>query len=236
MKILKTYEGFLNKGITIRPMTEADVRTCMDIKFQYFGKFWGDLADPKTKEKHDQYSINKLDYSVSIVAEINGEIVGGYILKKTKLPVIIGNFYDFEGDDSTGIEGVSLFVHPDHKEKGIGHMLKYYYKENPRPDVKFIWGQAFHGLKNIDHWLKSRKLFNDMGGVYFTIEVYDGTIDKYPTTEHLAFYENNKKSAVDYIEELAKEGKSLEEIQGDELLSGFDPEEIKEITQYLNLF
>jgi hypothetical protein len=72
--------------------------------------------------------------------------------------------------------------------------------------------------------------------IYFTIELYDGTIDKYPTTEHLAFYETNKKSAADYIEELAETGKSLEEIQGDELLSGFDPEEIKEITQYLNLF
>lgn len=234
MRILKTYENFTDNGVKIRPMLESDVNKCLDMKFQYFGHFYGDLSDPKAKEQHDRYALNKLDLSVSLVAEVNGEVVGGYILRKTKFPNYPGNFYDFSGDDSTGVEGVSLFVHPDYKGKGVGHMLKYYYKENKRPDVNFIWGQAFHGLKNINHWLKTRTLFNDMYGVYYTIELYNGDINKYPKTESLNFYQTNKKSVVDYIYEMHREGRDIEDIQNDDILSGFDKTEIMNI--YSKLF
>ncbi len=199
-------------GVTIRKMEESDVAECLEIKYQYFGHFWGDPNDPSTKQTHDNYSKRKLDLSVSLIAELDGKIVGGYFLKKTKLPVYPGNFYDFTGDD-TGVEGVSLFVHPDHKGKGVGHMLKHYYKENRRPDIKFIWGQAFHGLKNMGDWLKTRKLFNDMNGVYFTIEMYDESDwAKYPRTPYLDIYEETGSSAADHIEEMSKSGKTTEEM------------------------
>ena len=181
-------------NIRIRKMIKKDVKKCLDIKYQYFGHFYGNVEDEKTKEKHDKYVLDKLDLSVSLVAELpDGTIVGGYFLKKTNLPEIIGNFYDFKGDKSVGIEGVSLFVHPDYKSLGIGHKLKYFYKDNDE-GIDFIWGQAYHDLDNIQYWLKNRTLFNDKFGVYFTIEIYSNK--EYEPTPYLDFYNKNNSLSI----------------------------------------
>jgi hypothetical protein len=245
MKYIKKYEAYLDSNIKsendlliIRPMKESDVRTCLDIKFQYFGHFYGDLSDPVAKKKHDEYALGKLDLSVSLVAEINNKIVGGYLLKKTGLPNYPGNFYDFDLDKSvTGVEGVSLFVHPDYKSYGIGHKLKYYYKENKRSDVSFIWGMAYHGLNNIEHWLKTRIMFNDMFDVYYTIEFYNpGDLSKYPKTKYLDFYEKNKISVADFISNGIDDGKNIEDVFEEILnLIDIDKEELINLVQRYNI-
>jgi GNAT superfamily N-acetyltransferase len=222
MKYLKTFEeiSFLKNifkrktgEVIIRPMKKSDVQKCLDLKFQYFGHFYGDVSDPNVKKSHDQYALNKLDLSVSLVAEVDGKIVGGYILKKTGLPNYPGNFYDFSGDNSKGVEGVSLFVHPDYKSSGIGHKLKYYYKENKNSEVSFIWGMAFHGLNNMKHWLKTRTMFNDMFDVYYTIEFYDPNgLSKYPKTKYLEFYEKTEMSITDFISEGVENGQDIEDL------------------------
>jgi len=204
MKHIQKFESFFSNifkkdkkrtdEVIIRKMKQKDVRKCLDIKYQYFGHFYGDVNNPNTKKSHDNYTIKKLDLTVSLVAEKNGEIVGGYFLKKTKVPNIIGSFYDFSNYNDNGVEGVSLFVHPDYKSEGVGHKLKYYYKNNS-DDISFIWGQAFHGLDNMKHWLKNRVLFNDLGGIFFTIEFYKGSISDFPQTKYLEFYNKYKKQA-----------------------------------------
>jgi GNAT superfamily N-acetyltransferase len=170
----------MKQKIIIRPMLDKDVEYCLDLKYQYFGHFYGNLDDPKTKIEHHNYARKKLNLSVSLIAEINEKIVGGYILRKTGLPIYSGNFYDFSKDSLTGVEGVSLFVDSKYKGLGIGHKLKHYYKEKKHPEISFIWGMAFHGLNNIKDWLKTRTLFNDLEGVYYTIEFYrPESINKY---------------------------------------------------------
>lgn len=230
---IKKFTQFLTKKneVIIRKMEKRDVQKCLDIKYQYFGHFYGDVNDPETKVNHDEYAKGKLDLSVSLIAEKNGEIVGGYFLKKTKLPVIIGNFYDFTKSNMVGIEGVSLFVHPDYKSEGIGHKLKYYYKDNKKDNISFIWGQAFHGLNNMNHWLKNRILFNDLHDVFFTIEFYNGTIDDFPKTKYLKFYNDNKEQAINIIEDLLSEMSEIDIIDHMKTNYDFDitSEEIDEI-------
>ena len=224
--------------VIIRPMKEEDVDDCLDLKYQYFGHFYGDLDDPMTKAYHDNYALSKLDLSVSLIAEIDGKIVGGYILEKTGLPMYPGNFYDFSGEKLTGVEGVSLFVDPNYKSAGIGHKLKYYYKENKHPEISFIWGMAFHGLNNMNHWLKTRTMFNDLFGVYYTIEFYTpGGINKYPKTKYLDFYEQHKVTVVDYINSQLKKGKKVQYFSIDKISEvladyGFDKSEVMEIANY----
>ncbi len=169
----------------------------------------------------------------SYLLKIDGKIVGGYILEKTGLPMYPGNFYDFSGEKLTGVEGVSLFVDPNYKSAGIGHKLKYYYKENKHPEISFIWGMAFHGLNNMNHWLKTRTMFNDLFGVYYTIEFYTpGGVNKYPKTKYLDFYEQHKITVVDYINSQLKKGKKLNSITSVLADYGFDKSEVMEITNY----
>jgi len=246
MKHLKKFEEISFKNIfgkkkedkkqgevVIRPMTDNDVDACLDLKYQYFGHFYGDLKDPMTKMMHDNYALSKLDLSVSLIAEIDGKIVGGYILEKTGLPNYPGNFYDFQGENLKGVEGVSLFVDPKYKSAGIGHKLKYYYKENKHPEIQFIWGMAFHGLNNMNHWLKTRTMFNDLFGVYYTIEFYTpGGINKYPKTKYLDFYEQNQISVIDYINDELEEGIEINDINDTLSNYGFDVSEVMEIVKF----
>ena len=209
--IIKKFDLF-NKDrsgeLVIRKMTKNDVKECLDIKFQYFGHFHGG-----DKNKHDEYALKKLDLTVSLVAEKDGIIVGGYFLKRTPLPNIPGNFYNMNNVKLNGIEGVSLFIHPKYKDMGIGNKLKYYYKNNREKDIDFIWGMAFHGLNNIHHWLKNRVLFNDMFGVYYTIEMYNDKIENIlQKTKFLDFYNKNKISVIDYISSRQESGESIDDI------------------------
>ena len=196
----------------IRKMEQSDVDECLKLEYHYFGHFWGDVNDEETRRVHDEYQLQNLDLNVSLVAEKDSKIIGVYFLKECKLPIYPGNFYDFTGDNSKGLEGVALFVHPDYKSTGIGHRLKYYYKENNK-GYSFIWGEAFHGLNNMKHWLKSRILFNDLSGIFYTIEFYSpANINKYPKTKYLDFYEKNNESAVDIIIKLLKQNKNTIDI------------------------
>ena len=190
---MKHIRRFKEHGdVTIRNMVKSDIKILLDLKYQYFGKFY------KSRKDHDEYAKSLLDLDVSIVAEMDGNIVGGYFLSKTKLPKYIGNFYNFDGD-LNGIEGVSIFVHPDVKGMGVGRILMDYYKTNDI-GIDFIYGKAFHGLNNLDIWLKRRELFNDIHGVYYTIEFYNGiNINKYKSNEYKGYYDFYGQSLVDFV-------------------------------------
>ena len=81
---------------------------------------------------------------------------------------IMINFEDFEGAE--GIEGVALGVDNQYKGLGIGKKLIEY----PRnlPNVDYIWGYQLKSLKNIDDWLKRRKIYAENNYLYVTYQIF----------------------------------------------------------------
>lgn len=177
--------------IEISLVKEEEIDEMLDLKYQYFKQFYS------LKKDHHEYALNKLDLNWSLVAKYEDRIIGGYILQETKLPIFFDNFYHFPKGDYKGVEGVSLFVDEEYKGNSIGKMLMEYYKDS---DLDFIWGQAFHSLNNIEHWLKRRILFNDKYGVYYTIEFYNEQLKESVKTNFFKkFYEEYSVSFSDHI-------------------------------------
>jgi hypothetical protein len=173
-------------NIVIRPMTKEDVRECLDIKYEFFKEFY------PNKNDHDQYILKGLDFTVSLVATVDEEIVGGYFIKRSHVPSMCTFF---EMPTAVGLEGVSLFVKKEFHGRGIGNMLKQYWKgEGSYP---YMWGQAFSGLGNLDDWLKRRVLFEDRMGVYYTIEIYNDF--KLVPNGFKKFYDTNEVSLFNLV-------------------------------------
>ena len=90
-------------------------------------------------------------------------------------------------------------------------MLIDYYNDNNNHNYDFIWGMAFHELNNLDMWLKRRELFNDIFGVYYTIQLFNKPIKNLSKTNFYYFYEENKISLIDAIDERIPENISKNE-------------------------
>lgn len=186
--MIKLFEDF-NSDVVISKMKKDDVAVCLDMKYEHFGKFY------KSREQHDKNVLKKLDLNYSLVAKINGDIVGFYFLKKSNFPDFLIKFYTFSKEikSKTGLRGVSLYVDPKHRGKGIGKKLIDYYRINKEDDIWFIWGGAYHGLNNLEHWEKRRILFLDIFGIYFTIDLLGN--DKFLGKE-TKFYKSYKSDGI----------------------------------------
>jgi hypothetical protein len=111
------------------------------------------------------------DFSNSVVATKDDEVIGFYFLSPKNLPS--------KGEikkGMRGIEGVGLGIFPEHKDLGIGKMMIEYPKNL---GFDYIWGMQFKQLGNIQDWLKRRKIYSDEGNVYITYQIFTpNTSDK----------------------------------------------------------
>jgi hypothetical protein len=206
-KVITKFKQFNDSSkITVSKCVGNDIDELLNISAIHFAHYSGG------KENFKANIIKDIHVDVSLVAKKSDKIVGGYFFEKTKLPNITGNFYDFSNSNLMGLRGVALFVHPDHTLSGIGHELKHYYDNNIPNDISFIWGQAYHDLNNVDKWLKSRIMFNDIFDVYHTIQFYKGSISDFRETKFLHFYEENDKHVLDVVADLLRKKMSIPNI------------------------
>jgi hypothetical protein len=112
--------------------------------------------------------IQPIDPNLSIVAEIDGEIGGFYILAEGTIPKTDSQLYD-KLKKLRGIEGVALGVFENFKNYGIGKDLIEYPKTL---GYDYIWGYQFKSLNNINDWLKRRKIYAENDELYITYQVY----------------------------------------------------------------
>jgi predicted double-glycine peptidase len=112
------------------------------------------------------------DFDSSLVLKKDGVVVGTYILGTHPMH-IVGNLKHYLG--LKGIEGVALAVKPEFRGSGYGNMLKDYSVKNTKAD--YIWGMQLRDLKNINDWVKRRRIVFSSGAMFITLQDIN---DKFP--------------------------------------------------------
>jgi len=110
-------------------------------------------------------------YRYSVVAEVGGKIAGFYFLGENQIPEGGPELIYNKLRQLKGVEGVAVGVFKEFRGKDVGKKLILY----PRaiPGIDYIWGYQLKSLKNIDDWLKRRKLYMDVRGfMYITYEIF----------------------------------------------------------------
>jgi GNAT superfamily N-acetyltransferase len=108
------------------------------------------------------------DPSLTVVAVVEGSIAGFYFLADNQIPPGGKEWEKLE--HLKGIEGVALGVLPEYKNKGVGKKLMEYSQRIP--GYEYIWGYQFKSLKNIDDWLKRRKIYWENKDLYITYQIF----------------------------------------------------------------
>ena len=95
-------------------------------------------------------------------------MAGFYFICDKQIPKGGNGYEDLK--DLNGVEGIALGVLKEYKNKGVGKKLIEYPKSIP--NVDYIWGYQFKSLKNIDDWLKRRKIYFENNVFYITYQIY----------------------------------------------------------------
>ena len=100
----------------------------------------------------------------------NGEVAGFYFLGNDQIPEIRNNETYTKLSTLKGVEGIGLGVLKKFKNLGIGKKLIEYSQRIP--NVDYMWGYQLKSLKNIDDWLKRRKIYFENDGLYITYQIF----------------------------------------------------------------
>jgi hypothetical protein len=112
--------------------------------------------------------VQPIDPYLSIVAEVDGNIAGFYILKESTIPPTDTDLFR-KLKNLKGVEGVALGIIEEYKNYGIGKDLI----EHPKTlGFDYIWGYQLKSLENINDWLKRRKIYAETRDLYVTYQVY----------------------------------------------------------------
>ena len=165
---------FLQKvaTVTIRHLKREEFEQVLDIAYQVFS--------PKIRESEEEFKNTvreELGNRIShcYVAEVDGRIVGGYLLARSK------NFQGLKELDSeirekgidlngkVGVQGVALFLLPQYRNEGIGKQLR----EIPlsRLRVDYVWGEHLKELNNLPNWIgDGRTLIAEKDDCFITLK------------------------------------------------------------------
>jgi GNAT superfamily N-acetyltransferase len=123
----------------------------------------------KTGLSNDEvWNLVEYDPELTVVATVNSKVAGFYFLSGHQIPPG-GNEWE-KLQYLKGIEGVALGVLPEYKNFGIGKQLINYSQNIP--GIDYIWGYQFKSLKNIDDWLRRRKIYWEGKGLYITYQIF----------------------------------------------------------------
>jgi DNA-directed RNA polymerase subunit RPC12/RpoP/predicted DNA-binding transcriptional regulator AlpA len=157
-----------NANIVIRQITKEDLKQIIPRLGEVFNKtglssqeIWGMM----------QHS----DFNKSVVATIDDKIVGFYFFSNEQIPETRNEIY-YELKNLNGIEGVALGIFEEYKNLGIGKKLIEYTKSIP--GVDYIWGYQLKSLKNIDDWLKRRKIYAENDYMYVTYQLFNKSLSE----------------------------------------------------------
>lgn len=135
------------------------------------------------KEEIKKKILRRLNNNLSIKIELNGEIIGCYLLAEKSVNEFINQINNDDLKDfpkvetkvllsdklsDNGIQGISLAILPKYREKGFGEKLKKYV-DNLNYD--YIWGVQDKKLKNINFWTRTRKIIAESNTHFATIKI-----------------------------------------------------------------
>lgn len=150
------------KDVKIRKMTEDDMLVITSRFAEVF--YLTGLSNEEILEEVEGYDLN-----LSLSAEVGGKLAGYYLIRERDIPKGGKDYDQFQG--LKGLEGIALGVFPEYKNMGVGKQLIEY----PRMigGYDYIWGMQFKSLKNIDDWLKRRKIYAETPYIYVTYQIFN---------------------------------------------------------------
>jgi hypothetical protein len=149
-------------NVKIRKMEESDIEKILPNLSTIFDK-------TGLSNKSIWNEIKHYNSSISIVATVDDEIAGFYFLCFAKIPKGGDPKIYKELKTLNGVEGIALGVNKKFKNMGVGKKLIDY---TQNLDVDYIWGYQFKSLKNIDDWLKRRKIYLETETLYLTYQKF----------------------------------------------------------------
>lgn len=154
----------LADNVTIEKMTIDDVHVIYDRLGEVFDKTG--LSNEQVWNEVEHFNID-----LSVVAKVNGELAGFYFIGDGQIPNVPqdGNLYE-ELSKLNGVEGIGLGVFKEFKNMNVGKKLIEYPKN--LPGIDYVWGFQLKSLKNIDDWLKRRKIYFENAMLYITYQVF----------------------------------------------------------------
>jgi hypothetical protein len=148
-------------NVTIHKMTEDDVKIIYEKLSDVFDKTG--MSNEQIWEEVENFNMD-----LSIVAKVGDNLAGFYFISNDQIPK--GGYNENELMDLNGIEGIALGVFKEYKNMNVGKKLIEYPKS--LPGVDYIWGYQFKSLKNIDDWLKRRKIYFENKAFYITYQIF----------------------------------------------------------------
>lgn len=149
-------------NVTIEPMTVDDVHIIYDKLADVFDKTG--LSNEQIWSEVEHFNMDK-----SFVAKVDGKLAGFYFIGDGQIPKAPSSAYE-ELRKLHGVEGIALGVFKEFKNMNVGKKL---IQQSAKLDgVDYIWGFQFKSLKNIDDWLKRRKIYFENEGLYITYQIF----------------------------------------------------------------
>jgi len=148
-------------NVTIHKMTEDDVKIIYEKLSDVFDKTG--MSNEQIWEEVENFNMD-----LSIVAKVGDDLAGFYFISNDQIPK--GGYNENEFINLNGIEGIALGVFKEYKNMNVGKKLIEYPKS--LPGVDYIWGYQFKSLKNIDDWLKRRKIYFENNAFYITYQIF----------------------------------------------------------------
>jgi len=149
------------KDVKIEKMTDDDVKIIYHKLSDVF-----DMTGLSNEQVWGE--IEHFDKDLSVVAKVDGKLAGFYFISDKQIPKI--GKEENELTQLNGVEGVALGVFKEFKNMNVGKVLIEYPKNIP--GVDYIWGFQFKSLKNIDDWLKRRKIYFENNALYITYQIF----------------------------------------------------------------
>lgn len=167
-------------------ITEDEKRLILDESVLFFAQF---DSDGNTEE----YLLSKTNFSISILAILDSQIVGFYLLsnqtnlfhRARKAPTANPNELSFYEDieqysDKKGLEGIALLVLNKFRGLGIGKLLiskSIEYAQNNGYD--YIFGGQLKTLRNVENWQRAgRFIIAENKEIFVTLMNFESTVFK----------------------------------------------------------
>jgi hypothetical protein len=157
-----------NGNIVIRKITKDDLKQIIPRLGEVFNKTGLSSQQIWDMMRHS-------DFNKSVVATIDDNIAGFYFFSNEQIPETENQIY-YKLKNLNGIEGVALGIFQEYKNLGIGKKLIEYPKSIS--SVDYIWGYQLKTLKNIDDWLKRRKIYAENNYLYITYELFNKSLSE----------------------------------------------------------
>ncbi len=164
-----TISHFNIDSTSVRAMNQ--IRLALNKTAEIFIDNWGGNDRELAIKQIKIYTHQSTDWDISLKAEINGELVGFYLLSNRKFNQVANEEENVEttfnsNDYDSQLEGIALVVFEEHRGKGIGKLLIDAAEKLP---FDFIWGMQFKSLNNLEWWQnKGRALIGQNANLNFT--------------------------------------------------------------------